>query len=91
VPVEPNRADIGRDEPGDDVEAGGLAGAVGAQEADRLAALDRDRDVAQNRPLLEAFAEVAGDQPSIVGDQPDGAARRAPARVRPSTGRRSSG
>src|SRR5262249_41825305 len=68
--VEIDLADIGRDQAGDDVEAGGLAGAVRAEQSDRLAALDRHIDVAQHRPLAEALAEIGGAQPDIVGDEP---------------------
>src|SRR5690606_13467674 len=53
-----------------------LAGAVRAEQADGLAALNRDRDVAQHRPLLEALPEIARRQPGIVRDKADRAARR---------------
>ncbi len=68
--VERDGADIGPDQAGDDVEAGGLAGAVGAEQPDRLAALHRDVDRAQHRPPPEALAEIEGGEAAIVGDEP---------------------
>ena len=67
--VELDRAGIGGDQPGDDVKAGRLAGAVRAEQPDHLAALHRDVDVAQHRPALEALAETAPDQAAVVGDR----------------------
>src|SRR6185312_11112184 len=64
--VEKHRAEIGRDQPGDDVEACRFAGAVRAQQPHHLAALHRDVDVAQYRPLLEALAEIVGDEAAII-------------------------
>src|SRR3546814_7693999 len=72
-------SDLGRDQAGDDVEAGGLAGAVGAEQADRLAASDMHRDVAQHRPLLEALADVAGAQAVRSGTLGGADQTRAPA------------
>src|SRR6185437_13053598 len=69
VPVEADRADIGGDEPGDDIEAGRLAGAVRTEQPDRLAALHGDADVAQHRTLAKALAEAGGDEAGIVGDE----------------------
>ena len=60
-----DRAGIGIDQAGDDVEAGGLAGAVGAEKADRLATLNRHGDVAQNRAAFELLAQMPGCQPRI--------------------------
>src|SRR4029077_11706140 len=64
------RASIGRNQAGDDVKAGGLAGAVRTQQPDHLAALNRDADIAQHRAALEALAKPIADQATIVGDQP---------------------
>ena len=59
-----------RDQAGDDVEAGRLAGAVGAEQTDDLAALHRHADVAHHRAALEALAEPVADEAAIVGDKP---------------------
>ena len=67
--VEDDDAVLGPDQAGDDVEAGRLAGAVRAQQANRLAALNGNADAAQHRPLLEALAEAVGDETGVVGDQ----------------------
>src|SRR3546814_16196585 len=64
VPDQRDRAGIGRDPAGDDVAAGGLDGAVGAEPADCLAASATHRDSAQHPPALDAPAEVAGAAPS---------------------------
>jgi len=65
LPVELDRPGIGGDEAGDDVEAGGLAGAVGAEQTDDLAALHRHADVAQHRAALEALAEAVATRPRL--------------------------
>src|SRR5436190_5931406 len=70
LPVQLHRPGIGRDQAGNDVKTGSLAGAVRAEQADHLAALNRDADVAQYRAALEALAEPIADQAVIVGDQP---------------------
>ncbi len=62
VAVEVDGAGIGLDQAGDDVEAGGLAGAVGAQQADRLAPLHADGNIPQHRLLLVLLAQVIGAQ-----------------------------
>src|SRR5712691_2373102 len=67
--VELDRPGVGGNEADDDVEAGGLAGAVGAEQADDLAALHRHTDVAQHRAALKALAETVADEPAIVGDK----------------------
>jgi hypothetical protein len=56
-------AGVGRVEPGDHVEEGGLAGAVGADEAVDLAALDAQPDVGQRLQAAEALADAGhGEQ-----------------------------
>ena len=48
--VDGDRAGVRRHQPGDGVEAGGLAGAVRAEQRRHLAAAQRQRHVAQHRP-----------------------------------------
>ena len=48
--------------PGDDVEQGGLAGAVGADDAEDLAGRDRDRHVVDRPDAAEAAAEPVGGE-----------------------------
>jgi hypothetical protein len=71
--VQPDRAAVGRDQAGDHVEAGGLAGAVGAQQARDLSALDMQGDVAHHLPLAEGAGDVL--DPQARSDAP---ARRPP-------------
>ena len=61
-------AGIGRDQARDHVEAGGLAGAVGTQQADNLAALDRQADGSHHRTLFVAFADAGHDQAAATFD-----------------------
>ena len=70
APVEADRPGIGGNQTGDDVKAGGLSRAVRAEQADDLAALHGDVDVAQHRPPLEALAQTLPEQTAVVGDQP---------------------
>jgi len=60
--VEHNRAGAGSVHPGDRVEAGGLAGTVGADQAQDLAAVDREAHRVQRGQPAEADTEVAGLQ-----------------------------
>src|SRR5690606_12440643 len=48
------------DQADDHVEAGGLAGAVGAEQANDLAAVDRQADVTYDLPPLVALGQVLG-------------------------------
>ena len=73
--VEADRPGVGGDQTGDDVKAGGLSRAVGAEQADDFAALHGDVDVAQYRPPLEAFAQTLSEETAVVGDQPRPAPR----------------
>src|SRR3546814_16854672 len=59
---------IGRDQTGDDIEAGRLAGAVRSEQADDLAAVQRQRHAPEHRPLLEPLAEVLRHEARVVGD-----------------------
>src|SRR5262249_17865332 len=53
---------VGLDQPGDDVKTGRLAGAVGTQQPDHLAAAHRDRNAPQNRSLSELLHQVVCDE-----------------------------
>ena len=64
--VEQHLPGVGGDQAGDDVEAGGLAGAVRPEQADGLAAVQPQRDVAQHR----AAAIVLGQTPGREGGSP---------------------
>ena len=66
--VDLDGAGIGRDQAGDHVEAGGLAGAVGAEQADHLAALERQADRTHHRALVEALADAGDDKPLAALD-----------------------
>src|SRR3546814_3274329 len=63
VAIQGDPAVVGRNEAGDDIEAGGLSRAVGTEQADRLSALQGQSHTAQHRPLLEALADVV-DSPT---------------------------
>src|SRR3546814_13146402 len=69
VAIQGDPAVVGRNEAGDDIEAGGLSRAVGTEQADRLSALQGQSHTAQNRPLLEALADVFDRQTGLVGYQ----------------------
>ena len=62
--VEDDRAVVGRDQAGDHVEAGGLAGAVGAQQARHLAAAQAQGDVLDHRAAAERLADLSTTRPS---------------------------
>ena len=53
---------VGGSTPGDQVEQRRLAGAVGADQADDLAAPDRNRDIAVGDEAAEALPDAAGFQ-----------------------------
>jgi len=56
--VDADHALVGADQADDHVEAGGLAGAVGAEQADDLPAVDAHADVADDLAALVALGEV---------------------------------
>src|ERR1700694_4837110 len=58
--VEADRPRGGPEEPGQQVEAGGLAGAVGADQADDLARLDREVGAVDRAPSVETLWDVRG-------------------------------
>ncbi len=59
---------VGGDEAGDHVEHGGLAGAVGTQQAHGFAAADREADAPRTTiALFVAFLDVLRDQPALMG------------------------
>src|SRR5262249_51378107 len=68
VAVEPHFALIGTDQPHDDGEHRGLAGAVGPEQADRLAAPHGDRDVVHHGLAAEAFGDPVRHQPAGLID-----------------------
>ena len=71
--VELDIAAVGADEAGDDVEAGGFTRAVGAEQGDGFAALDREADVAQHGALFIALGEMLGGE--AAGHFPDARVR----------------
>ena len=94
-----------REDPADDLEQGGLAGAVVADQAERGAVLDLERDVAQgpelvqvvaglaevDQHLLERLVGVDAEAGADVVDPDRGAHVRAPARSRRAAWRRCAG
>ena len=70
VPVHRNRAVVRGDQAGHAIEAGCFAGAVGAKQRDGLAALYRQTDVAQYRPLTKGFSEATRDKAFVVRNEP---------------------
>src|SRR5204863_9477932 len=56
--VEVDRARVHRHQPDDHVEAGGLAGAVGAEQPDHLAARHLERDILHDGAGLVALAQL---------------------------------
>ena len=89
--VEPEHADrarVGRPQPADGLDGGGLAGAVGAEDGEDLARLDREGDAVDGRPVAVALGEV-GDfddvhAPSVAaGPVPGGIARPGGTRAQP--------
>src|SRR4029453_11291851 len=57
-PEQTDLAGGGLGEAGEDAEQGGLARAVGAEEAEQLALLDREADAVQGRDGAVALAEI---------------------------------
>ena len=66
------------DQAGDHVEHGGLAGAVGAQQADRLAAARGEADALHDHAAAIALLHVDGGEPALSRHRslPVGRARR---------------
>src|SRR5215510_6891481 len=63
VAIERDRAVIGSEQAGDQIEASGLARAIGTQQPYDLAALQREADPADNGPAAEALADARDGQP----------------------------
>ena len=63
--VEQDAAAVGLHQAHDRIEAGGLAGAVGAEQAEHLAAVDAERDVGQHRLLVVGFGD-RDDRQAVV-------------------------
>ncbi len=53
-------AGVGRDQAGENAQQGGLAGAVGTDEGDAIALVDREGDVAEERLSAEGFRREIG-------------------------------
>src|SRR5690606_4459889 len=60
--VEHDAPGVGGDQPDDHVEAGGLAGAVGAKQADHLAGVEGEAELAHHLALLVFLAQAFGDE-----------------------------
>ena len=60
--VQDDLAAVGRDQAGDDIEAGGLAGPVGPEQAHGLAAGEVQRHVLEDGPGAVAFAQIVGTE-----------------------------
>ena len=73
--VEGDAAFVRRQQAGDHVEAGGLAGAVRPQQAHHLAALQRQADTADHRPAAVALAEIDREQAAVAATGADAALR----------------
>ncbi len=67
--VDGDAAFVGGYEAGDHVEDGGLAGAVGAEQADRLATTDGEADAFDDRSLLVGLLDGVNGQPAFGGDR----------------------
>ena len=59
LPIEEDAAAVGLHQSHDGIEAGGLARAVGAEEADHLAAMDVERDVVKHRAAVVRLGDRA--------------------------------
>src|SRR6185437_16417789 len=68
MPVEPDVALVRLEQPHDDGEDGGLARPVRPEQADGLAAPDREAHIADDRQLAEALGEAVRDQPAGLVD-----------------------
>ena len=82
VAVELDAAAVGVDQAGDHVEHRGLAGAVRAEQADRLAAPHVERDALHHHAAAEAFLDAVGGEIGVAlppaGHRRRGADERAP-------------
>ncbi len=58
--IEPHVAGVGSDQPDDEVEAGGLSGAVGPEEADDLSRADVEGDAVDHPPRAERLHQAFG-------------------------------
>ena len=87
VRAEPDRAGVGRQRAGQQIDQRGLAAAVRPDDADAVAALDADREVADDRAAFVALADAvrldhqraglrrrAGGDGGVAGARPVGAA-----------------
>ena len=67
--VHRNGTIIRRDEPGDHIEDGGLARAIGTKEAHGLAPVDAEADAPDDRAAAEALADLGDAQAGVAGNQ----------------------
>ncbi len=67
IGAEPDRAAVGRAAAGQHVDQRGLAGAVRADDADAVAALDPDRKSVDDLAVAEGFADVLGLDHQLAG------------------------
>ena len=64
APVEQDPPGVGFDQPHHRVKTGGLARAVGAEQADHLAAMNAQRDVVEHRALVIGLGDRANLEPA---------------------------
>src|SRR5690606_40602325 len=60
--IEHDAAGVTLDQPDDHVEAGGLAGTVGAEQADHLAGIEGQAEAIDHLAVLVALAQAFGDE-----------------------------
>src|SRR5438445_6315513 len=58
IGAQPNPPGIGRERPAQDIDERGLAGAVGTDDSDPIAAHDANREIVDDRPRSERFADL---------------------------------
>ena len=75
LPSRKIRPAVGLHQAHDRVEAGGLAGAVGSEQPDDLAAMNVEADVVQNRPLVVGLGDRADLEPVVARSRLGGWAR----------------
>jgi hypothetical protein len=68
MPVKKNTSIVCGNQSGEDVKTCRLSGAIGSQQADRLAPLKGDAEVSQDRALSVPFANIDGPEPRIGRD-----------------------
>ena len=74
-PLERHGAGVGTVEPAGEVEQRGLAGAVGADDADEFALLETERNIVDREQAAEAALEMGNPQHHAVPSRPCGRTR----------------